>query len=76
VTLFRILTGNTVKVNVFGLAGVRHKQHGADIAGTILFLPGTKGSHSASAVLLELIHRGVAPAAIIMNEPDAVLLLG
>lgn len=58
------------------IADVRHPQHGADIAGTILFLPGTIGSSSASAVLLELIHEGIAPAAIIMNEPDAILLLG
>jgi uncharacterized protein len=58
------------------IADVRHPQHGADIAGTILILPGTIGSSSASAILLELIHRGIAPAAIIMREPDAILLLG
>jgi uncharacterized protein len=58
------------------IADVRHPQHGVAIAGTILFLPGTIGSSSASAVLLELIHRGIAPAAIIMREPDAILLLG
>jgi uncharacterized protein len=58
------------------IADVRHPQRGAEIAGTILFLPGTIGSSSASAVLLELIHRGIAPAAIIMREPDAILLLG
>jgi predicted aconitase with swiveling domain len=58
------------------IADVRHPQHGADIAGTILFLPGTIGSSSASAILLELIHRGIAPAAIVMREPDAILLLG
>jgi uncharacterized protein len=58
------------------IADVRHPQHGTAIAGTILLLPGTIGSSSASAVLLELIHRGIAPAAIIMREPDAILLLG
>lgn len=58
------------------IADVRHPQHGMTIAGTILVLPGTIGSSSASAVLLELIHRGIAPAAIIMREPDAILLLG
>mgnify|MGYP003384295274 CR=1 FL=1 len=58
------------------VADVRHPQHGQAIAGTILYLPGTIGSSSASAVLLELIHRNIAPAAIIMREPDAILLLG
>ncbi len=58
------------------IADVRHPQHDTAIAGTILTLPGTIGSSSASAVLLELIHRGIAPAAIILHEPDAILLLG
>ncbi len=58
------------------IADVRHPQHGIPIAGTILLLPGTIGSSSASAVLLELIHRNIAPSAIIMREPDAILLLG
>lgn len=58
------------------IADVRHPQHGTLIAGTILYLPGTIGSSSASAVLLELIHRDIAPAAIILKEPDAILLLG
>ena len=58
------------------ISDVRHPQHGMEISGTLLMLPGTIGSSSASAVLLELIHRGIAPAAIILREPDAILLLG
>ena len=58
------------------ITGVRHPQHGICITGTVLMLPGTIGSSSASAVLLELVHRGIAPAAIILHEPDAILLLG
>ena len=42
----------------------------------MLPLPGTIGSSSASAVLLELVHAGQAPAAILLTEPDAILLLG
>ena len=42
----------------------------------MLFLPGTIGSSSASAVLLELVHHGHAPAALVLHEPDAILLLG
>lgn len=54
----------------------RHPQRGLNIAGTILALPGTIGSSSASAVLLELVHAGRAPAALLMDAPDAILLLG
>lgn len=54
----------------------RHPDRGANIAGRILALPGTIGSSSASAVLLELVHAGRAPAAILIHEPDAILLLG
>jgi len=58
------------------IADVRHPQCGQDIAGRVLFLPGTIGSSSASAVLLELVHNGHAPAALVLHEPDAILLLG
>jgi predicted aconitase with swiveling domain len=54
----------------------RHPQLGEGIAGTVLALPGTIGSSSASAVLLELVHAGKAPAALLMDAPDAILLLG
>jgi uncharacterized protein len=58
------------------IADVRHPQHGESVAGRVLFLPGTIGSSSASAVLMELVHRGIAPAALVLHEPDAILLLG
>jgi uncharacterized protein len=58
------------------IADVRHPEYGADICGRVLFLPGTIGSSSASAVLLELVHNGRAPAALVLDEPDAILLLG
>jgi uncharacterized protein len=58
------------------IADVRHPQHGMEIKDRILFIPGTIGSSSASAILLELVHRGIAPAALVLHEPDAILLLG
>lgn len=58
------------------IADVRHPQCGHNVAGKVLFLPGTIGSSSAAAVLLELVHAGLAPAAIVLHEPDAILLLG
>ena len=58
------------------IADVRPPQHGETISGRVLFLPGTIGSSSASAVLMELVHNGRAPAALVLHEPDAILLLG
>ncbi len=58
------------------IADVRHPQHGEVIARRVLFLPGTIGSSSASAVLMELVHNGRAPSALVLHEPDAILLLG
>lgn len=58
------------------IADVRHPQCGECIAGRVVFLPGTIGSSSASAVLLELVHNGHAPVALVLHEPDAILLLG
>ncbi|MHC1546913.1 aconitase X swivel domain-containing protein [Phyllobacterium sp. K27] len=58
------------------IADVRHPQHGVSITGKVLCLPGTIGSSSAAAVLLELVSAGLAPAALILHEPDAILLLG
>jgi uncharacterized protein len=55
---------------------VRHPQCGLNIAGTVLALPGTIGSSSSSAVLLELIRAGSAPAALLLAEADAILLIG
>jgi predicted aconitase with swiveling domain len=54
----------------------RHPQQGACVTGTVLLLPGTIGSSSAAAVMLELVHAGLAPVALLMHEPDAILLLG
>ena len=54
----------------------RHPQRGIEIAGRVLALPGTIGSSSASAVLLELVHAGRAPAALVIDAPAAILLLG
>jgi predicted aconitase with swiveling domain len=58
------------------IADPRHPQYGESVAGRALFLPGTIGSSSASSILLELVRAGAAPAAIILHEPDAILLLG
>jgi predicted aconitase with swiveling domain len=58
------------------IADVRHPEYGQSIAGRVLLIPSTIGSSSAAAVLLELVHAGLAPSAIVLHEPDAILLLG
>lgn len=58
------------------IADPRHPEYGRTIAGQALFIPATIGSSSAAAILLELVHSGQAPAAIVLHEPDAILLLG
>jgi predicted aconitase with swiveling domain len=54
----------------------RHPDHDKVIGGTILALPATIGSSSSSAVMLELLAGGRAPAALLLAEPDAILTLG
>jgi predicted aconitase with swiveling domain len=54
----------------------RSRDHNRAIAGAALFIGELRGSSSGSSVLLELIHRGRAPAAIILDSADAILALG
>jgi predicted aconitase with swiveling domain len=58
------------------VADPRHPENGQVIAGKVLFVPETVGSSSAAAILLELVHGKRAPVAIVLHEPDAILLLG
>lgn len=58
------------------IADVRHPEYGQRISGRVLLIPATIGSSSAAAILLELVHAGLAPAAVVLHEPDAILLLG
>ncbi len=54
----------------------RHDLSGQTAAGRVLVLPSGKGSSTASAILLESIRRGTAPAAIITLATDPILALG
>lgn len=54
----------------------RNAAYGESVSDRVLLIRELRGSSSASSVLLELIHRGVAPAAIILHEADAILALG
>lgn len=58
------------------VADPRHPDHGRALAGTVLFVPEAVGSSSSSAIMLELLRNGVAPAAVLMGRADAILALG
>jgi predicted aconitase with swiveling domain len=57
------------------IVNFRHPQLGAVVSGRILVVPEPVGSSSSSAVLLELIRAGRAPAAIVLGRPDAILVV-
>jgi predicted aconitase with swiveling domain len=54
----------------------RHPDYGSVITGRILAIPATVGSSSSSAIMLELLRRRTAPAAILLTNVDAILTLG
>lgn len=54
----------------------RHPQSGEVVSNTILLIPWGRGSSSSSSVLAEAIRLGTAPQAIVMMEPDDIILLG
>lgn len=53
----------------------RHPLAGQRAAGRVLALPFTRGSSTTTAVLLEAVKAGTAPAAIITTAPDAFFAL-
>jgi len=53
-----------------------HPDRGRSIADTVLVLPGLIGSSSSSAIMLELLHVGTAPRALLLAGADAILPLG
>jgi predicted aconitase with swiveling domain len=52
-----------------------HPLAGRVAAGRILALPGSRGSSTTTAVLLEAIQAGVAPAAFLVSLPDTYFAL-
>ena len=54
----------------------RHPQSGATLAGHVLVMPGGRGSSSSSSVLAEALRRGTGPVAIVLAEPDEIIVLG
>jgi predicted aconitase with swiveling domain len=53
-----------------------HPQLGETMTGKILVMSSGRGSSSSSSVLAEAIRLGTAPLAILLAEPDKILVLG
>lgn len=53
-----------------------HPQLGESITGKILRMPHSRGSSSSPSVLAEALRLGTGPVAIILDEPDPMVVLG
>lgn len=53
-----------------------HPQHGRSLAGRVVAMPHGRGSSSSSAVLAETLRLGAGPAAIVLGEPDQIVVTG
>jgi predicted aconitase with swiveling domain len=53
-----------------------HAQKGESVAGRVLMMPAGRGSSSGSATLAEALRLGRGPAAILMLERDAIVVVG
>ena len=54
----------------------RHDHYGVNVTGKVFLFPKGRGSSTGSAVLLESIRNGTAPAGIINMKEDPILALG
>ena len=53
-----------------------HPQRGANVSGRVLVMPSARGSSSSASVLAESVRAGTAPLAIVLGEPDLILVIG
>jgi 2-haloacid dehalogenase len=58
------------------LSDHHHPQLGVTLTGRVLVMPSGRGSSSSSSVLAESIRLGTAPLAILLADPDEILVLG
>ena len=54
---------------------VHHPQHGLQIGGRIVVMPGGRGSSSSASVLLEAVRLGRHPRALVLGDTDPVLVM-
>jgi len=53
-----------------------HPQHGIDLTGRVVAMPGSKGSSGTPGVLGESIRRGTGPTALVVTKADINLVAG
>ena len=53
-----------------------HPQHGKRLAGSIVAMPGSRGSSGTPGVLGEALRRGMGPVAMIITKADVNLVAG
>ena len=53
-----------------------HPQFGEELGGRIVLMPHGRGSSSSSSVLAEILRVNNGPSAIILEEPDPILVIG
>lgn len=53
-----------------------HPQHGVSLTGAVVVMAHGRGSSSSSSVLAEALRIGTGPAALILDEPDQILVTG
>lgn len=58
------------------ISDVAHPQHGESLAGRIVVMPHGRGSSSSSAVLAEALRLGTGPKALVLREPDQIVITG
>jgi predicted aconitase with swiveling domain len=58
------------------LVDPHHPRRGTQLAGRVLVMPAARGSSSSSSVLAEAVRADVAPAAVLLGEPDHILAIG
>lgn len=54
----------------------RHPQRGVSLAGRVVVMPSGRGSSSSSSVLAEAIRLRTGPVALLLSEPDGIIVLG
>lgn len=58
------------------LIDTTHPDKGISLAGRILVMREARGSSSSSSALVEAVHCGTAPVAIVLSRIDPILLMG
>lgn len=58
------------------ISDIHHPEFGKSVVGKVLALVASRGSSSGSYILMELMRAGLAPAAIVITEPDGVICTG